>query len=158
MRLVVVLQPGTVNSEPASCTLSWASKSHRSCFPGGHCKPITSIGYRRNAEKHGHKVANSLYEYEEAAIHHYLDIVTREGIDCDLHVTRAFDALYDPVDAENSRLDFEARKKHHPESFRKGDVRLTEDLTSQTGVKKAKFSANYPAGHLWPYKLATGRE
>lgn len=123
---------------------------------GGHCKPITFIGYRANAEKHGHAVANHILEYEEAALQHYVDIVGREGIDCDLNVTRAFDCLYDAADAESARLDFEARVKHHPESVKKADLRLTDDLTSQTGVRKALFSANYPAGHLWPYKLATG--
>ena len=124
---------------------------------GGHCKPITYVGYRKHAAKHGHEAANALHEFEEAALRHYVEIVEREKIDCDLHVTRAFDCLFDKEDAEGARLDFEARAKHHPEAVKRADLRLTDDLETQGHVKGSVWSANFPAGHLWPYKLATSR-
>jgi hypothetical protein len=109
------------------------------------------------AAKLGPDVANFMLSFEEAALELYVEIVKREGIDCDLHVTRAFDGFYEPNQAKEARLDFEARVRDHPEAVKQSGLRLTQDLAGQTGLKNGHFSANYPAGHLWPYKLATAR-
>lgn len=111
--------------------------------------------------KHGKDVANALMQLEEGALEIYAAIVEKEKIECDLHVTRAFDMFFDKTDSEKSRGDFEARRADWPEVFRKGDVRAVgslQEIEQVTGVKGAIWSASYPAGHLWPYMLATSCE
>lgn len=125
---------------------------------GGHCKPVTFIGYRSEAKKHGAAVANHLLTFEEAALGLYADVVRKEDIDCDLHVTRAIDVFYRKEDAQSAKLDLEARAAAFPDATRAGDIRLVEDpkvLEQMAGVTGTAMGASYPAGHLWPYKLAT---
>jgi hypothetical protein len=77
-----------------------------------------------------------------------------------LAVTRAVDVFYLEDDARSAREDLEARYSDFPES-KVNDIRLIADpaeLERMTGAKGAKMGATYPAGHLWPYKLATSRE
>lgn len=130
-------------------------------IPGGHCKPITFIGYRAWARQHGKEVANHLLEFEEAALGHYVKLVQDEDIDCDLNVTRAIDTFFLEDDARRGQLDFEARTRDFPESVKKADLRFYTDkewFANFSGVKGGHAGASYPAGHLYPYKLATGRE
>jgi hypothetical protein len=96
---------------------------------------------------------------EEEALGKYVKLVSEEGIDCDLVATRAFDAFYLEDDARNARLDLEERYADFPEA-QANDIRLysAEELERITGAVGAKMGASYPAGHLWPYKLATSRE
>lgn len=99
--------------------------------------------------------------FEEAALGQYAEIVQREGIDCDMHVTRAFDICMTKDGAEAAKSDFQARSAAFPESMKKGNVQEVADpakLEKITGIKGGYWGASYPAGHLWPYKLATGRE
>lgn len=89
----------------------------------------------------------------------YARIVEKEKIECDLHVTRSFDVFFDKDDAERGKQDFYARKRDWP--TRCGNTRAVDspaDLEKIAGVKGAVWSAHYPAGHLWPYLLATSRE
>jgi hypothetical protein len=112
-------------------------------------------------EKHGKEVANAMFEFEEAALDHYVAIVNEEKINCDLHVTRAFDSFFNAEDAKRSRMDFHRRRMDFPEAVRKGDIRTVEDpkeMEKIAGVKGVLWGASYPAGHLWPYMLATARE
>lgn len=95
---------------------------------------------------------------EENALNIYTSIVDKEKIECDLHVTRSFDVFYDREDAKRCQDDFAGRRRDWPEAFKKGDVRAvdsSEDLERIAGVKRSVWSASYPAGHLWPYLLAT---
>lgn len=122
---------------------------------------MTYLGYRDEAKKHGPAVAEHLHAFENAALGRYTDIVLKENIDCDLQVTRAFDAFYVKADAENAKLDLQARMAAYPESTKESDVRIYEDLETlerMTGLKGAVMGASFPAGHLWPYKLATSCE
>ncbi|RSH82880.1 hypothetical protein EHS25_005870 [Saitozyma podzolica] len=125
---------------------------------GGHCKPVTFIGYRAEASKRGPEVANHLLTFEEAALGQYAAIVEAEKIECDMHVTRACDVFYREDDAESARSDWEARRAAFPADVQQGDVRIYDDAAEfeqLTGVQGGVFGASYPAGHLWPYKLAT---
>lgn len=128
---------------------------------GGHCKPVTFAGYKALRAKHGKEVANALIELEEGALEIYAALVEKEKIDCDLNVTRAFDIFFDRDDARKGQEDFAARRKDFPQAFKKGDVRdmgSGKDVERLCGVKGAEWSASYPAGHLWPYLLATARK
>ncbi|WWD00432.1 hypothetical protein V866_007345 [Kwoniella sp. B9012] len=125
---------------------------------GGHCKPIPFIGFRAEAAKHGQKVANHLLTFEAAALKQYADLVQKEDIDCDMHVTRAFDVCFKPEDGAAAKKDYEARKAAFPRDVAGQDIRSVDDpkeLELLTGIKGGHFGASYPAGHLWPYKLAT---
>lgn len=119
------------------------------------------MGFTAESKKHGADVANQMFEFEEAALMQYAEIVDKEGIDCDMHVTRAFDVCMTKDGAEQAQRDFEARKKAFPRSMANGDVRDvkgTTELEAVTGIKGGYWGASYPAGHLWPYKLAAGCE
>lgn len=149
------------NGEPACCMPDVPGESQSELTLGGHCKPVTFIGYNNLKAKHGKDVANAMMELEENALGIYAEIVEKEKIDCDLHVTRSFDIFFDKADAERSKVDFAARRRDHPKAFAKGDVRDMggpEDIVKVAGVKNAVWSASYPAGHLWPYLLATACE
>lgn len=125
--------------------------------------------------------ANELVEFEEGHLARYVKLVQDEGIDCDLHVTRgpsflfllllqsrwadgrplAMDVYFNDDDAEGARRSFELRRRDHPESVTKADIKEMSDpaeLEKITGVKGGRWGVSYPAGHLWPYKLASGRE
>ncbi|WRT64905.1 uncharacterized protein IL334_001844 [Kwoniella shivajii] len=127
---------------------------------GGHCKPIPFIGYRAEAAKHGPKIANHLLTFEAAALKQYADLVAKEDISCDMHVTRAVDVCFKQEDAAAAQKDYEARKAAFPEDVGGQDIRTIKDpqeLEALTGVKGGHYGASYPAGHLWPYKLATSQ-
>lgn len=99
-----------------------------------------------------------MFEFEEAALNHYASIIGEEKIECDLHITRAFDSFFDAEDAKRSREDLEQRRRDFPDSVRRGDIRSVDDpddMERIAGVKGVRWGASYPAGHLWPYKLAT---
>ncbi|OCF32132.1 FAD dependent oxidoreductase superfamily protein [Kwoniella heveanensis BCC8398] len=125
---------------------------------GGHCKPMTIFGYRAEAAKHGAETANHLLTFEAAALEQYADIVAKEDIDCDMHVTRAFDVCFRKEDGEAGKKDYEARKAAWEADMTKHDLRVVDDpqeLERLTGVRGGHWGASYPAGHLWPYKLAS---
>ncbi|WVQ84845.1 hypothetical protein IAT38_007002 [Cryptococcus sp. DSM 104549] len=126
---------------------------------GGHCKPVSFVGHRANVKAHGREVADHLINFEMAALGLYADIVQKEDIDCDMHVTRAFDVCFNDKDVVEVKKDFDARRADFLDKMREQDVRAVEDprdLEALTGIKGGKWGASYPAGHLWPYKLATG--
>lgn len=119
---------------------------------------MTIFGYRAEAAKHGPKIVNQLLTFEAAALQQYAAIVKKEDIDCDMHVTRAFDVCFRKEDAEAGKKDYEARKAAWGEDMAKHDLRVVEDpkeLEALTGVRGGYWGASYPAGHLWPYKLAS---
>ncbi|KAK4689720.1 hypothetical protein P7C73_g393, partial [Tremellales sp. Uapishka_1] len=125
---------------------------------GGHCKPLAFLGYREQAEKHGDAISNELLTFEAAALEQYVAIVLEEDIDCDLHVTRAFDVWMSEDGVDAGKADWAARQAAFPESMKTADIRTVNDLQALqdlTGIKGARWGAHYPAGHLWPYKLAT---
>ena len=102
-----------------------------------------------------------MYDFESSHLQRYADIVNNEGIDCDLHATRAFDVFSLPDEAQASKESFRKRLAMFPDSMKKYDIREHADpaeLEALTGIKGGHWGASYPAGHLWPYKLATGRE
>ncbi|ORY24894.1 FAD dependent oxidoreductase-domain-containing protein [Naematelia encephala] len=124
---------------------------------GGHCKPLTFIGYRAEASKHGAEIANQLLRFEAGALEMYAKLVEEEDIDCDMHVTRAFDICFTAEGSDSAKKDWDARMAAYPDCMRDSDVRRVDDkqtLESLTGVQGGLWGASYPAGHLWPYKLA----
>jgi hypothetical protein len=132
------------------------------CFlSGGHCKPLAFLGFRADAKRHGTKAANDALVFEASHLARYTSIVQEESLDCDLHATRAFDIFFDADDAEQGRLDYEARYKLFPQAMQEADIRPvydTEELSRLSGVKGGLWGAHYPAGHLWPYRFCTQRE
>jgi hypothetical protein len=88
----------------------------------------------------------------------YAGIVAKESIDCDLVITRAFDLYMDEKDACRARVDLEARYQDNPARLACTTplaINDPKELERVSGVKGARWGAHYPAGHLWPYKLAT---
>jgi hypothetical protein len=125
---------------------------------GGHCKPLLYSGYRQDKDRFGKEEANRMMLLEGEALGKYCKLVEETGIDCDLHVTRAYDTCYTRGDAESLTADFEARLADYPEDLKMNDVIMTpkHEWGQRSGMKDTLFEASFPAGHLWPYKLATG--
>lgn len=133
----------------------------------------------------GAKLANEMLVFEESHLARYAALVEAEDLDCDLHVTRgalahrpllpcaaleadqsitfplpACDVFFDETEAAAGRQAFYERKKDFPESIVAGDLEEILDpqaLEKLSGMKGGKWGITYPAGHLWPYKLAAGR-
>lgn len=125
---------------------------------GGHCKPLTYLGFRAEAAKHGAEVADQMYSFEASALSTYAALVQSEDLDCDMHATRACDVFFDATDAAEAKKDYDARMRLYPDSMKRDDVREVndrEELERLTGIRGAHWGCHYPAGHLWPYKLAT---
>lgn len=119
------------------------------------------LGFRADAKRHGAKAANDALVFEASHLARYTSIVQEESLDCDLHATRAFDIFFDAHDAEQGRLDYEARHQLFPQAMQDADVRPVydqEELKRLSGVKGGLWGAHYPAGHLWPYNFCTQRE
>lgn len=128
---------------------------------GGHCKPTTYYGFHSTSTQFGSSTADEMLRFEESHLDRYVRLVEKESIDCDLHVTRAVDVFFDQAEADTARSDFERRRREYPSSVERGDVRELKDpeeLRRISGVKGGVWGVSYPAGHLWPYKLACGRE
>ena len=102
-----------------------------------------------------------MFTFEQQALRSYAEIVKAEDIDCDMHITRTFDVFLQKDDMESSKLDYAARKADFPRDVIGADIRLHTDVSTleqMTGVKDALMAASWPAGHLWPYKLAVSRK
>jgi glycine/D-amino acid oxidase-like deaminating enzyme len=128
---------------------------------GGHCKPMTYFGYEEERKMRGARTANDMLVFEESHLARYAALVEAEDIDCDLHVTRACDVFFDEAEAQAGQSAFRARKRDFPQSVAAGDLREISDpreLERISGMKGGFWGITYPAGHLWPYKLAAGRE
>jgi len=125
---------------------------------GGHCKPLTYLGFRNEAARHGAEAVNDMYTFEAGHLQKYNDLVEGEDLDCDFYITRACDVFFTKEGAKSAKEDFDTRKKLFPEAIAKDDIVAIEDvdqLEKFSGVKGAYWGCHYPAGHLWPYKLAT---
>lgn len=68
--------------------------------------------------------------------------------------------FFDETEAAAGRQAFYERRKDFPLSIVAGGLEEISDpqaLEKLSGMKGGKWGITYPAGHLWPYKLAAGR-
>ncbi|CAN8104667.1 unnamed protein product [Discula destructiva] len=121
---------------------------------GGHLKPDPYNRPASLATTHGIAVAAECAAFEAATLRAVKQVVEDEGIDCDLVLTRAVDALMTD--------EIHARMKAGADLLRRAGVEVMADVWYEgeaakaqqlSDVRGAKAVVSYSAGHLWPYKL-----
>lgn len=89
------------NSSPPSVVLLESRKvcSGATGRNGGHVKPDTYFNVPKYTKLYGPKAAAELAAFEASHVFAVKDLVERESLDCDFHLTRAVDVLLDPEHA-----------------------------------------------------------
>ncbi|VUC29997.1 unnamed protein product [Clonostachys rosea] len=120
---------------------------------GGHVKPIVYFAYGRQERIYGHEVANQIAEFQLSHVLAVKDLVEKENIDCDFHLTRAVDVFTDQAYADKITAIFNTMKSRGASVLRQVEYVGPKDAEQISGVKGAKCAFTFPAAHLWPYKL-----
>ncbi|KAK2787644.1 hypothetical protein FQN52_007135 [Onygenales sp. PD_12] len=137
------------NPSPPSITILEARSV---CF-GATGRNGKFLSLTSSFDEHGLEAAAELSNFEAAHIPAIREIIEREGIDCDFHVTRSFAVVL--------REDYWKHLETAYRRLRASGIPFTQDLqfTSSkdaeriSGMKDAKGCFHYTAGHIWPYKL-----
>ena len=124
------------NPNPPSIVLLEARKicSGATGRNGGHVKPDTYFNVPRNVEMHGAEAAGELAAFEAANVYAVKELVEKEGIECDFHLTRAVDVYLD-----------EGHAKKTEEVYR----RLLE--TGKVGLRDTAFVSGKDAERVSPF-------
>ncbi|KAJ5201898.1 uncharacterized protein N7498_006561 [Penicillium cinerascens] len=121
---------------------------------GGHTKLSIPI-IQRTAETHGPEAAVQMVRHHLDQLAALKEVVDKEGIDCDLRVTRSFDIFFDEKHAQKME-EFLSREEARGTPWTQ-EVQWIEKAQSDkiTGVRNTKGALCVPAVSLWPYKLFT---
>lgn len=74
---------------------------------GGHVKPDKYFGFSRYMDLYGAEAAAELHRFESAQLWEVKELVEREGLDCDFHLTRGLDVILDPSLARRKVAEFQ---------------------------------------------------
>ena len=120
---------------------------------GGHVKPDTYFNVPKYAEMFGLEEAAKLAAFEASNVRAVKDLVEREGLDCDFHLTRAVDVYLDAQHARQTEAAY--RKLIEPGAVDLSDVQLVPESDAErvSGVKGARCAFTFTAAHLWPAKM-----
>ena len=123
---------------------------------GGHVKPDTYYNIPKYTKLFGTEAAASIAKYESSQVYAVKDLVEKEGIDCDFHLTRATDVFLESQAAKDAEAAF--RQLQHEGAVNLQDVHYINNPSSAeriSGVKGAISAFTFTAGQLYPYKLVT---
>ena len=67
---------------------------------GGHVKPDTYFGITKYKKMYGLKAAAAIQKFQSSQVLAVKNLVEREGLDCDFHLTRSVDVIMDAELAE----------------------------------------------------------
>ena len=120
---------------------------------GGHLKPDTYAGMARYASLYGMEQAAALQKFESEQVHMVKQLVEKENLDCDFHLTRAIDVIMDPKMAEQKANEYRQLVKEGIVDTK--DVAYTpkNDAERISGVKGAQCCFSFTAAHVWPKKM-----
>ncbi|KAF9075356.1 FAD dependent oxidoreductase [Rhodocollybia butyracea] len=121
---------------------------------GGHCRPDVFQGYSNYKQVFGKEQALKIIQQEMDTLNLTIDLIEKEGIDCDLWKGNSLDIALDEPCAEK-------RRKSYHEFVADGGkvegiVKLITDSSEAKRVSRmynAILTAIFPAASLWPYKL-----
>ncbi|KAI5460188.1 FAD dependent oxidoreductase [Mariannaea sp. PMI_226] len=143
------------NPNPPSIVLLEARKicSGATGRNGGHVKPDTYSDIPKFAKLFGIKAAAHLADFEASHVFAVKDLVEKEGLECDFHITRALDVYLDPAHAKKVETTYKEIAKSGTVNL--ADVAFTPKQHAEriSGVKNAQACISYTAAHLWPSKL-----
>ncbi|TDZ34528.1 putative oxidoreductase OrdL [Colletotrichum spinosum] len=121
---------------------------------GGHLKPDPYNRPSSLAVTHGVEIAAECATFEADNLTAVKKVVEDEGIDCELVLTRAVDALMSDEIYDQMKRKVDLLRKHGLEVM--DDVYFVKgaaEAEQLSGVKGAKGCISYSAGHMFPYKL-----
>ena len=126
------------------------------------CKYTRSRGPRLTSDpglkaRVGAKKANDCLKFESRHLDLFKALLDKEHIECDFHITSAFDLCLNPRMAEVGKAAFNARKADWPDDMR--DFLQIDDpdhLERLSQAKDASWGCVYKVGSVHPYKLVTG--
>ena len=98
-----------------------------------------------------------MLKFESSHLPYYTDLIAREKIDCDFHITTAYDVCLNPTMADIGRRGYHARRADFPDDM-KAFLELDdpEQLQLLSQVKGALWGCAYKVGSVHPYKLVNG--
>ncbi|KIW39160.1 uncharacterized protein PV06_08961 [Exophiala oligosperma] len=123
---------------------------------GGHIKPDTYYSAPKYERLYGTRQAAELQLFESSQVWAVKELVDREGLECDFHLTRALDVYLDPDHAAQT---YEAYQRMLNDGyFDLRDVSYTgkSDAERISGVKGAQCCFSFTAAHLTPKLLVLG--
>lgn len=136
---------------------------------GGHIKPDLYFNILKYSQKYGAQNAAEFAKFEAANDLAVKDLVEKENIDCDYHLTRAMDVYLDPEHAKQTEHSYKELLKlgiaslsdvqfvscENAESVRVSIWSWEDEANMKqlSGVKGAKACFSFTAAHVWPYKL-----
>ncbi|ETS73732.1 hypothetical protein PFICI_14678 [Pestalotiopsis fici W106-1] len=143
------------NPEPPSIVILEARKvcGGASGRNGGHVKPDTYFNVPKYTQMYGAEAAAELAAFEASHVYAVKDLVERENLDCDFHLTRAVDVYLDPAHARDTEAAYRKLVRDGVVDMR--DVAFTprKDAERVSGVKGAQCCFSFTAAHLWPLKM-----
>jgi glycine/D-amino acid oxidase-like deaminating enzyme len=143
------------SSPPPNVVLLEARKitSGATARNGGHIKADTYAGITNYAARYGLEQAAALQKFESGQAYQVKQLVEREGLDCDFHLTRAVDAIMDTQLAEQKAREYKALLAGGEVDLK--DVAYTgpEHAERVSGVKGAKAAFSFTAAHLFPRRM-----
>lgn len=120
---------------------------------GGHVKPDAYINVTQMGSLYGMKQAAALQKYEREQLYQVKQLVEKDGLDCDFHLTRSCDAIMDPDDADWKAREYRQLVKEGLVDVK--DVAYTPEKDAEriSGIKGAKCCFTFTAAHVWPRKM-----
>ncbi|OOF93921.1 hypothetical protein ASPCADRAFT_209176 [Aspergillus carbonarius ITEM 5010] len=120
---------------------------------GGHTKLAAALA-KPLYDAHG-DAATQVMAHQLAQLSALKDVVDKEGIECDLKVTRSFDVFFDEDHAREVYAFIDAKKSEGVSWAKEVEWIEASDVDKITGVMNGKGALSTPAISLWPYKLVT---
>ncbi|KAL4946492.1 hypothetical protein BDV06DRAFT_233088 [Aspergillus oleicola] len=120
---------------------------------GGHLKPDPYNRIASLANKYGLDAAREVAEFEARHVDAIAELVEKENIDCDLHVTEAIDVHTNPAHAKGLKEQYDVLVSGGVDPTARTRFIPAEEAEEFSGVKNAAACFTYKAAHLWPYKL-----
>ncbi|CAI7672348.1 hypothetical protein N7533_012684 [Penicillium manginii] len=122
---------------------------------GGHLRPDLYSITSKYIERYGLEAAVEVVRFEISHVKEIADLVAREGIDCDLTLTRSLDIYLDKGELQRKREFVDYLRAQNLDFMDDVEDLSETEAQEKAHVRDAKGGFSFSAGHLWPYKLIT---
>lgn len=123
---------------------------------GGHVKPDTYYNIPKYTKLFGAEAAASIARYEASQVYAVKELVEKEGIECDFHLTRATDVFLDVQAAKDAEAAFRQVQAEGVVNLQDVHFVNNPSLAERiSGVKGAVSAFTFTAGQIYPYTLVT---
>ncbi len=94
-------------------------------------------------------MATKIALWEASQVFAVKDLVEKEKIDCEFHLTRAVDVCLDQAHADKSKKEFDQLLASGEPTTRDVHCATGKEAEALSGVKGAKAAFSFTAGHIW---------